>query len=49
MDDRKKKETTPTFAPGLEDKLEEEATPEEIRRGDFTRVTRLSFDEVDPS
>ncbi|HHW45221.1 MAG TPA: hypothetical protein GXX25_15715 [Desulfotomaculum sp.] len=40
---------TPAFAPGNEDLLEEPATREEKKRGDFTRVTTLSFDEVEPS
>ncbi|MGB9804698.1 hypothetical protein [Desulfofundulus sp.] len=39
----------PRFAPGNEDLLEEPATPEEKKRGEFTRVTTLSFDEVNPS
>ncbi len=38
----------PLFAPGNEDLLEQPATPEEKKRGEFTRVTTLSFDEVDP-
>ncbi|AEG16262.1 hypothetical protein G7K71_09615 [Desulfofundulus sp. TPOSR] len=42
----KKKE--PRFAPGKEDLLEQPATPEEKKRGEFTRVTTLSFDEVEP-
>lgn len=39
----------PEFAAGDYDKLEEEASGEEIKEGRFTRVTRLSYDEVDPS
>ena len=38
----------PTVAPGLEDdELYENATQEEIEQGDYTRVTRLSWDEND--
>lgn len=37
------------FAPGDYDVLEEDATREEKKKGDFTRVTRLALDEVDPS
>jgi hypothetical protein len=29
--------------------LEKDATKKEIERGDYTSVTTLSFDEVDPS
>ena len=39
----------PRYAPGDEAVLEEPATPAERRRGQFTRVTRLAWDEVDPS
>ncbi|MDQ0287127.1 hypothetical protein J2Z49_002246 [Desulfofundulus luciae] len=38
----------PRFAPGNEDLLEQAATPEEKERGEFTRVTTLSLDEVEP-
>ncbi len=38
----------PRFAPGNEDLLEQPATEEEKKRGEFTRVTTLSYDEVDP-
>jgi hypothetical protein len=38
----------PRFAPGHEDLLEQPATEEEKKRGEFTRVTTLSYDEVDP-
>lgn len=43
----KKKE--PTLAPGDKGMLEKSASKQEIRKGDFTRVTTLSYDEVDPS
>ena len=49
----KKKARTdePTVAEGIdtEDELKESATPEEIAKGDYTRVTVLSWDENDPS
>ncbi len=38
----------PALAAGDYDYLEEKATRDEIKRGDFTRVTRLALDEVDP-
>ncbi|CAB3392584.1 MULTISPECIES: hypothetical protein [Kyrpidia] len=39
----------PTVAPGLNgvEGLEEDASPKEKARGDFTRVTRLVWDEVE--
>lgn len=37
----------PVVAPGMTDYLELEATEEEIKRGDYTLVTRLSYDEVE--
>ncbi|MCL6478611.1 MAG: hypothetical protein K6T65_09360 [Peptococcaceae bacterium] len=39
----------PLVAAGNYDYLEEKATRKEKKRGDFTRVTRLALDEVDPS
>lgn len=45
---REKKE--PTVAPGFDDeKFGEKATKEDIRKGNFTRVTRVYFDENNPS
>lgn len=41
------KEEKPTLAPGSEDALAKGASEEQIRKGNFTKVTRLSFDEVD--
>ena len=38
----------PEYAPGNYDLLEEEASRAEKTEGAATRVTRLSFDEVDP-
>ncbi|MDQ0154615.1 hypothetical protein [Robertmurraya andreesenii] len=48
---KKKKQEEPTMAPGMSDheELEQSATNEEIERGEFTEVTNLSYDEVDPS
>jgi hypothetical protein len=42
------KKQKPTIAPGSDD-LEKKATPEEIAAAESTKVTKLSFDEVDPS
>jgi hypothetical protein len=44
-------ETERTVAPGFNyaDEINESATDEEIEKGDYTSVTRLSLDEVDPS
>lgn len=53
MDTKKqnKEENEPTLAAGMDDQeeLDQSATHEEIEKGDFTKVTTLSFDEVDPS
>lgn len=48
---KKKNRQGPTMAPGMNDQeeLKQEATDEEIDKGEYTNVTRLSFDEVDPS
>lgn len=47
----KRKDHGPKLAPGLDDQeeLEQSATEREIVQGDYTSVTTLSFDEVDPS
>lgn len=37
------------FAAGDYDLLEQNATREEKKKGDYTKVTRLALDEVDPS
>jgi hypothetical protein len=51
--DKKKriKNEAPTIATGIDDdeELNENATAEEIRRGDYTKVTKLVWDEYDPS
>lgn len=48
-DGRKRK--NPNLAPGMDDseELEQNATKGEIRKGEYTNVTRLSYDEVGPS
>ncbi|MGG1398490.1 hypothetical protein ABE288_11860 [Bacillus salipaludis] len=45
------KKKDPTVAPGMDDQeeLEQSATEEEVERGEYTSVTTLSYDEVDPS
>lgn len=44
-------EMNPSIAPGLDDEeeLQQEASQEEINKGEYTVVTTLSYDEVDPS
>ncbi|WP_169823875.1 hypothetical protein [Bacillus marinisedimentorum] len=39
------------YAPGMDDEneLNEEATKKEKRKGEYTKVTKLSYDEADPS
>lgn len=51
MRKKDKNKNEPTLAPGLDDseELEKNATKEEIQKGEFTNVTTLSFDEVNPS
>ncbi|MDT9755038.1 hypothetical protein [Heyndrickxia coagulans] len=41
----------PTLATGLDDQeeLDQKATLEEIAKGEYTKVVRLSLDEADPS
>ena len=45
------KKNKPEFAPGIDDReeLNRSATPAEIERGESTEVTRLAYDENDPS
>ncbi|MDD4239176.1 MAG: hypothetical protein PHT62_11590 [Desulfotomaculaceae bacterium] len=45
----KKKRNGPSLTPGNEEILEKSASKEEIKKGNYTRVTTLSYDEVDPS
>ncbi|WP_421385142.1 hypothetical protein ACOJQI_10365 [Bacillus salacetis] len=52
MDIEKKKQTDEaTIAPGMDDGqgLNQDATDKDIKEGDYTEVTTLSYDEVDPS
>jgi len=44
----KKERGGPWLAPGNEELMEMPPTPEEKRHGDYTVVTGLSYDEVDP-
>jgi hypothetical protein len=48
---KEKREEENKIAPGLNthEELEKKASEEEIARGDYTEVTTLSYDEVDPS
>jgi hypothetical protein len=44
----KKKRIEPSLAPGNKEVLERSASKEDIKKGNYTRVTTLSYDEVDP-
>ncbi|MDR4948158.1 hypothetical protein [Neobacillus cucumis] len=46
-----KKKSEPTIAPGMDDQeeLNASATEKEMTEGEYTSVTTLSYDEVDPS
>jgi hypothetical protein len=46
-----KKQEEAKVAPGMDDKeeLEQDATENEIEKGEYTSVTTLPYDEVDPS
>ena len=48
---KKRKEKEPTIAPGMNDQeeLNKDASFNEIEKGEYTEVTTLSYDEVDPS
>ncbi len=47
---RKKEKRPPRVAPGFDDaKFGEDASEEEIRKGESTRVIRVFLDENDPS
>jgi len=39
-------EPDPTVAPGMRDFLEKDAAPGEVKKGDYTKVTTLSYDET---
>jgi len=45
---RKKIKNKSKLVPGLTGQLEENASPEDIRKGNYTRVTRVFLDENDP-
>ncbi|GAB7389286.1 hypothetical protein BSNK01_31240 [Bacillaceae bacterium] len=46
--ERENAQNEPTIAPGMEmDALDAPAPPEEVAKGDFTRVTRLYIDRID--
>lgn len=51
MTRKRRKKNDPTIAPGMDDheELNQNASDKEIQKGEYTRVTRLSYDEVDPS
>jgi len=46
---KRKDNKEPSLAPGNKEVLEKSAGQEDIRKGNFTRVTTLSYDEADPS
>jgi hypothetical protein len=48
---KKKQPDEATMAPGMDDGegMNQEATNQEIQEGDYTEVTTVSYDEVDPS
>ncbi|MGV3464553.1 MAG: hypothetical protein ACO1OT_04590 [Heyndrickxia sp.] len=48
---KKSHDQEPSIAPGMDDaeELDREATNAEIEKGEYTSVTTLSWDEVDPS
>ena len=45
------KKKQPTIAPGMDEQeeLNASATEKEVKDGEYTSVTTLSYDEVDPS
>ncbi|GIN55976.1 hypothetical protein [Lederbergia ruris] len=51
MTEKKQKKNEPTVAPGMNDheELEENATKNEVEKEEYTKVTHLSYDEVEPS
>ncbi|WP_010282973.1 hypothetical protein [Bacillus timonensis] len=48
---KRKNHDDPTIAVGMDidDELREDASMEEIEKGDYTQVTTLAYDENDPS
>ena len=50
MNTKKNKPKEPTVAPGLNDrKFGEKAAEKDIKKGNYTKVTRVFLDENDPS
>ena len=51
MKKRQNHEEEPIVADGIttQEELDESATPEEVAKGDYTKVVTLSLDENDPS
>lgn len=49
MKENKKTVKEPSLAPGDDVKLDKRASKKDKQKGNFTRVTSLSYDEVDPS
>jgi hypothetical protein len=51
MVNKKSTYNEPSIAPGMDDseELEQNASQEEVKKGDYTSVTTLSYDEVEPS
>jgi hypothetical protein len=51
MKKNRKNMNEPTIAPGLDDQneLKQDATQNEIKKGESTSVYTFSYDEVDPS
>ncbi|MEG6522275.1 hypothetical protein [Desulfotomaculum sp. 1211_IL3151] len=43
---KNKKQQELVVAAGMSDFLEKSAAPEQIEKGEFTKVTRLSYDET---
>ncbi len=46
---KKNKVKKPTVAPGNDDFLEQDASNQDTKEGNYTKVVRLSYEEVDPS
>lgn len=52
MKNKKRNQTNePTIAPGMDDseELEQHVSQNELEKGEYTEVTKLSLDETDPS
>ncbi len=49
--EKKRPDEEPTVASGIDDdeELNQEATEEEVEEGEYTEVTRLVWDEYEPS